>query len=283
MGFWVICVAYNNHEEVIRFVQALKKMAGDHELKIAIVDNTEDKQKISNKELVGKLKNESGNNCYFIESNKNLGYFGGMNLGYEYLLECSETPADCIVLTNTDIEFASNDFFSNLSMTLSRMPSDCGVVAPSIISTRTNKNQNPMYINKPSKIKFEILSFVFSYYLLAILHRLLSVVKGKIVSVKTEQATGSVENKIYAAHGACMIFRNVYFSRGGSLKFPEFLFCEEIFVAEECVKNDLSIMYCPEVVVMHKEHATTHLIPSRLITSYLKRSHQYCLDAYYKS
>ena len=63
--------------------------------------------------------------------------------------------------------------------------------------------------------------------------------------------------KIYAPHGAFMIFSKHYFTRGGWIDDNFNLYGEEITTAEIASNNNLEIHFLPELEVSHVEHSST--------------------------
>lgn len=280
----LLCVNYQNDSETLAFLRSVFETDRAERVRVAVADNTV-RSDIERTRF--KLEAESiGQYVCVTSANTNLGYFGGLNAAFEKAsIEYPEILFSCVVLSNTDIEFGSSHFFNELvesidHRTRASLLNNIGVIAPVIQSSRTGANQNPLYRRKPSRGKFSYLSAIYSVYPLGVAHRLLSKVKN---FVKNKSNIGKVELKdeaIYAAHGSFMVMLHEYFARGGKLAYPEFLFCEEIFVAEQCASLGLTTLFCPSLRVVHRENATTGLLPSRKIVSYLQRSHLYCRDNY---
>jgi GT2 family glycosyltransferase len=65
--------------------------------------------------------------------------------------------------------------------------------------------------------------------------------------------------QIYAPHGSIFIFRRAFFEHGGNIRFPYFLFGEEIYIAEQVKEKGGKILYAPELNIIHNEHTSTGL------------------------
>jgi hypothetical protein len=85
---------------------------------------------------------------------------------------------------------------------------------------------------------------------------------------------------IYAPHGAFIIFTKSYFESGSSIDFGLNLFGEEIFVAEECRKNNLNVYYEPQISVHHAEHVSTGAVSSKFVVDKKRQSVIYFLKNY---
>jgi GT2 family glycosyltransferase len=94
-------------------------------------------------------------------------------------------------------------------------------------------------------------------------------------------ATTSHPVAIYAPHGSFLIFNWSYFSTGGTLDHPTFLFGEEIFVAEAARRLKLRVVHDPRLVVFHEEHATTGIFPRAAMARYLRESSAYMADQFF--
>lgn len=280
----LLCVNYQNDVETLVFLKNVLANDRAGRVRIAVADNTV-RSDIERTRFQQAAESLSRYICVTSE-NANLGYFGGLNAAFRKASShYSETLFCCVVLSNTDIEFESGHFFDELVAAIADRthvlpPNNIGLIAPTIRSSRTGVNQNPLYRRKPSRGKFSYLSAVYSIYSLGVAHRLLSKVKN-LVRSRSDLEKIEIDEAIYAAHGSFMVMLSEYFARNGKLAYPEFLFCEEIFVAEQCASLGLTTLFCPSLRVVHRENATTGLLPSRKIVSYLQRSHLYCRDNYF--
>ena len=234
---------------------------------------------------------------------QNLGYFGGASFGFNAFLS-TEQEYDWVIVCNIDIEFQSTDFFTRLG----RMGDveGVGVVAPSIISGLSRHDQNPFLLRRPSRTKMEFYRLINgSYYLLNAYAFLSATYRQARRAIRlntwgsmqagaesregaeavSPSATGSQGKYIYAPHGACMIFSKRFFSEGGSLDLPVFLYGEEICIAEAVRSLGLGVLYDPKLVLTHHEHQSPGwrgILLSCEAASHLARSTTYLVDAYFR-
>jgi hypothetical protein len=90
------------------------------------------------------------------------------------------------------------------------------------------------------------------------------------------------KRKIYAPHGSCLVFKDAYFNLGGTLDLPNFLFGEEIHVAENAARLGLDVVYDPELVINDFEHASVGFFVSPKINRYYRESVQAIMKQYYQ-
>jgi GT2 family glycosyltransferase len=281
----VLCVNYRNDDEVLQFVRSTLEMDRADLLRFVVADNT-DREPTDREDYERKIS-ALGPNVLSVTKHSNLGYFGGAKLGYSAGRQhFGDVGLKAVLLSNTDIEFPDTTFFDDLRREIQKIEEgsksrEIGVLAPRIESSLTGKSQNPLYWQKPSRMKFVALSLIYRCYMFAVVHRLLSKVKAMLLKSRIASREIGEPTSVYAAHGSFMIFLREYFGRGKGFDYPEFLFCEEIYVAEQCSASKLKIQYLPALRVIHREHSTTGLIPSRNIVRYLRRSHSFCKNHYF--
>ena len=283
----LIGVNYNSDPSVFRFIEGLSKLSLDNvEFTCILVDNTEryksdvffNKVHAKNKHIV----------C--IKAPYNLGYFGGARLGLSKYLEKDNYP-DWLIISNVDIEFRDHQFLQILR-TCSNFE-NIGVIAPSIWSEVRKHDWNPKIFARLSKQKVHFYKVLYRNFYAFTLYQLLSKLKNLInrsIMVGIKNLTTQKKKKkivswqnIYAPHGACIIFSKLYFERGGNLNYPQFLFGEEIFVAETVRHIGLRVIYYPAIKIYSYDHVSTggRLFQSRKIASYYYESAVFIADKYF--
>ena len=254
----IVLINYFNDAEVIAFIR--NYLSGDTrgKLQIYVLDNgTKDE---SLKSFCG-----SQDNLKYLNPGKNLGYIGGF---LHVIKSMSQKPA-LMILSNTDIEFDSSvlDGLGNFEM-----KEDEVMISPSVVSSRTDKKQNPFYEQRISTSKLKMLEVVFSNYLTYSAYQILGILKA---AGKGQAGKNILENTrhVYAIHGSFMVFKTSFLEKYFyELQDAPFLFGEEIQFAEVALKHRLKTLYCPQFKVKHHEHATTKLFKSGKMLSMLKDS-----------
>jgi GT2 family glycosyltransferase len=270
----VIIVNYKNHVETINCINSINTCTHNDQVEIIVVNNESTTQSLAD---LTQIKNESRVPVKIIPSEKNLYYWGGAALGIsQYLFTDPDSPK-WIIIANNDILFQQTDFFSIL---LSMDAGEYEVVAPKITLKQTGENQNPYLIHPHSiaqKIYYKL--YYFHPVTAKVVHGLGRFIRKNIVAEK-DQYISAKEMKIYAPHGACIIFSKEYFLQGGYIDNGFTFYGEEISVAEISREIGLSITYIPVLEVLHNEHSSTRY--SNWLTSYnrSKKTYRYLRKKY---
>lgn len=268
----LLCLAYKNHAEVSDFLHRTLENASSCHLRIVVTDNTPGRILKSTSWLKGNglLALRKGR-LIVTAGGINHGYFGGFRIGLEASREAWGTPAAWTILSNTDLTIRSTSWMRTLyDQSIDRT----AIIAPKIISGLSGKNQNPIYLSRPSARKLFFLSRVFSYSWSTALYRSAALVKAILTShwrIQREPADGT---EIYGAHGSFICVPEIYFQRGGQFSCESFLYLEEIFLAEEAANLGIKIRYTDRIVVHHDEHASTSFIPPPHIRKHLASAHR---------
>lgn len=281
----VIAVNYETDALAVRFVSEITALAKGIPLKIVLVDNTERTDATEFFDLV--LSENSDVLC--IKSSANLGYFRG---AWHGLKQCwgSDQAFDWVIVANVDIRFPDSEFFVRLGAV--KPTGEMGVIAPSILSGLSRHDQNPMMTERPSPFRMRCYRRLHrSFYLLnlyevlaAAYHLARSTIKPNLGWRPAGHDGASKPVPIYAPHGACMIFSNEFFARGGSLEVPFFLYGEEIYVAETARALGLQVIYNPSLRLQHDEHQSTGLggvLLSRQSARYLQETTDCLVETYF--
>ncbi len=205
---------------------------------------------------------------------KNLGYFGAAQFALE---KFSSQKTQWTAVSNSDLEFASPDFFSELSEF--KADAELGAVGPQVLSELSWRDQNPYMVKRPSAKKIKFLKYIFSTDLSSLIYQSLSAKKKSFRRGKKRSAPKA--QKIYAPHGSFILFHQNYFVRGLDFKHPPFLFGEEITVAENLRAARLTAYYEPALKLRHQEHQATGRIPDKRMRGYIKAASHYIADRYF--
>jgi GT2 family glycosyltransferase len=253
-----IIVCYYNENEIYEFVDALfeQKMTPE---KIIIVNNGS-----NNEETLFKIKKKYNLKVEIQNIGKNLGYWGA----FQHALKYTHDKYDYYILSNSDINFLSNDFYLKLCSSNFSSKKNIGIIAPTIYSQNLKNNLNPYLVSKISLRNIKKLKFIYSNKYFALFYNFLHFLKNNIkISKKIKYGSIDNENRIYAPHGSFMIFTNNFISKNNYL-YDAFLFGEELYVGEVCSKLQLDVIYYPDIEIIHNEHTTTGLFQSGLLLEY---------------
>lgn len=239
-------VCYENEEEVCQFLRKLSEQKYCEKLAISITVN-----KASNKQIIEQFIKEIDLKCYLFEPGKNLGYLNGCIFG---IRECSKFMRfQWGIICNTDITFSNDEFFSMLYK--ANYEENIWGIAPSI-KLLDGGYQNPYIETCPTYTSFRIRKKIFSNVVSFTMYSLGSVIKKDIF--KNTHKTEKLEKSklIYAPHGSFMIFRKPLFDILCTEKNDIFLYCEEEYIAGLVKENGKTIIFDPNLKVIHNEHQT---------------------------
>ncbi|WP_017093647.1 hypothetical protein [Vibrio splendidus] len=277
MKVLIFTVNYHNDHLIDRFVSSMiesKNKTNDVELELNILDNSGKNS--------GELKNLNDSLTQHDLDFKihtlgfNSGYFGGLKLCQD--LVSAREDVDIVIYCNCDLYFDIS-FFSNLSKKKNKKHA---MIAPAIITIGGDVDQNPKYMSRLSFSKLKFLERIYSNSLLFTTHDILSKVKEWIFKrLKREADTFEAGTEIYAPHGAVFVFTDIGFFKDLP-EFECFLFGEEIFIAEEAVARDKTIVYEPSLAVYDERHASISLVGVDKRRKFHADSIEYILSRYYR-
>lgn len=273
----IIGVIYNTWPETLRYLKSIAD-AEIEKTEVILADN-------SNLETPADFLTKISNYpfVHYHRTGKNTGYFGGAREGLKFYLNEHKSYPDWVLVTNVDIVFTPH-FFQQLSKISNQQ--NLGAVAPSIISKRWNADYNPKILTRYTKNKLRFYQFLYSSFLIHNAFLILAYLKKWLIGRRRKNTNpgdhpSDLQTKIYAPHGSCLVFHRNYFTQGGNLDLPNFLFGEEVLVAENALKTGLDIVYHPEMVIYDYEHASTGFFVTPTINNYNKQAIQSIISSYY--
>ena len=246
----IITVNYKNTVVTKNFVHSLEKLDHSDTVELVIVDSASTPE---TKKSLQILQQQTALEIRLIASEKNTYYWGGVTLALRTLdIDFANGPS-WIIACNNDILFKQKDFLTKL---IALDPSKYPVIAPTIYSSATGKNLNP-YMAKPigTLEKIYLSLFYINHISAYLIHRCRKL--SKLFSRTFLKSVTATSNKIYAPHGAFMIFSKHYFTNGGWIDENNKLYGEEITVAEIAKRNNLSIIFNSAIEVYHQVHSST--------------------------
>lgn len=267
----IVAVNYNSPKETLDFVKSLSSLNNSEILQVVIVENSKSDQRLDDLAINCR---QHIKDVIFIETPSNCYYFGSVNYG---LMKLGLNPKnyDYFIISNVDILIEDISFLDKL---LPLRLANAGIIAPSVKSTAQGVDQNPYMIARIKKAFFYYYYVIRQHVLFTTIHERLTdyVRESRVAKIRKKSLAGA----IYAPHGAFIIFTQLYFESGASIDFGLNLFGEEIFVAEECRKNNLNVYYEPQISVLHAEHVSTGAVSSKFVVNKKKQSVIYFLKNY---
>ena len=236
----IFCVNYNSYDELNTYLESLRDAVKycKTELTVVVADNSK---------IIKEKRSEYEFDLIHINTNGNLGYFGGAIYGIQ---NCGKelSSYDYIIISNVDLK-VDKEFFCQLLCL--QTPDSIGCIAPKIYSIGEKRDRNPKVLERYSLKKLKGLRLMYKYPVLDYIYRIIFFVK------RRQRVENSTQEIIYAAHGSFMLFTKQFSSFLQTMKYPVFMFGEEIFIAENLMKNGLKTIYKPELIVWDSDHAST--------------------------
>ena len=248
LKFYIITVCYNQESFLREFIDNLNLINLKYEM--VVVNN--------GKPLIH-VKSNADVNIIDVE---NEGYLAGLKSGFSCLeKKVTLHPNDVIVLCNPDIELSAG-FNEAFSLVQPSLLNAVWLLAPSISVPSSNKNLNPNMKRGLSDFHYYYLcaemSTFFNFLVFRWCKKIIKVLIGEFLYKK--KFTRSAE--IFAPHGSCMITNANSIRVTQMLDFPIFLWGEEVCISYAIRSKDGTIIFVPQIKVIHKEHTSTSLMSS---------------------
>ncbi len=246
MKYYFIATNYNNPYHTVNYINSINKLdlPENSLISIIIVDNQSVEPLDSIEEAIEKSR-KSGIKSTLIRNSTNSGYFKGLNIGIDSIIEADDFIA---IIGNNDLIF-DKDFLLNLYKVELKEQDYC--IAPNVYLPNGRK-QNPHVLNKPSKIGIKLLELYYKNYYFG---RLMVIVNGWLKKAKKPL---DIKKPIYihGGIGAIYVLTPNFFKVNKNLIAPVFLYGEEVILSHQIHTTGGKILYHPEVKVLHNEHSS---------------------------
>jgi GT2 family glycosyltransferase len=257
MDIVFVILHYTAFEMTISCVASIRRYVDTHNYKIIIVDNC------SPDDSWRELKVIFGRNSdiVLLHSDENVGFARGNNIGFSYAKE--NFNPQFLILTNNDVCLIQGSIYKTLKQKYEE--TDYAVLGPMIITGEGSICSSPL--------RKEILSIqgvkrsIRRNYRLLRLNRIgldkhyrwfKSKIHKHIPQFHVEDRLIQHEN--VGIHGCFMVFSENYITRFDGLDSSTFLYMEEDILFLHLMKNNLKSIYCPDLVIYHKEDASTDAV-----------------------
>ena len=263
MKIAIYCVNYNSYDSLHQYLlsidKALEAATSPIELKVIVADNTAPARPVRYTPEHFTL------NVLITGGNK--GYFGAVRIAMQQI---NPADFDYSIISNVDVLLGVS-FFTKL--TNYQADAKTGWIAPQIYSSLEQRDRNPKILRRYAKRKLQVLKMKFRFPLLNWVYNNTLYKSKKLVSHE--------RGEIYAGHGSFIILTKRYFETGAVVDYPVFLFCEEIYLGEQCQQHGLKVMYEPDIRVTDAEHASTSTFRRSSYCRYNYDAISYILRTYY--
>lgn len=262
IGF--VCTNYNNTHFTSEAVRTLLN-SKNADIQIVVVDNKSDEKSINELlEIQAKFPE-----IKVIFNEVNSGYFRGLNIGIQYLLE-NHPFIKYMMVGNNDLTFAPN--FIDSIVANKKVFEIYPVVCPDVI-TVDGVHQNPHVIQAVGKFREFIYDLYYSNYYLALLIKWFASLT-KSFTDRSDEESWETAQTIYQGHGSCYLLGPLFFSKFKELWAPTFLMGEEFFLSKQVTDAGMQIYYEPSIKLTHHWHASINSVPKRKIWEVSRQSHK---------
>lgn len=251
----IVTVQFNNFVDTKVLAANLAGLEGTEKCELVVVDNSSQGDASAD---LSALADAAGYRVRILRPPANLYYWGGAEYALRSLYDASDRRPLWVVVCNNDITIEDQGFLNQLR---SLDPLTFPIVAPGITSAATGRQQNPLLRSRAGplrRLKWRIydIDYRVAKTLLGVRASVSGLLGSFVRDPRTEELSQSRE-RIYAPHGACMIFSAAFFERGGRLDATVPMFAEELTIAALAQRLKMPVWYCPELKVLHREHSTT--------------------------
>ena len=254
-----IILHYKDSQVTDQCVRSILAMEQQERIEIVIVDNDIKETAIKREKLLQQYQSIS--NIHVIQIKENGGFSYANNIGYSFARE--KLGASFILVLNNDIEFTQKDFVKKLDYSYRQHP--CHVLGPDIVRNSTMEHQNPLDTRVRTKAEAEYTirmnQFALKYYsvLYPVLYLQTKLEEQKRIQQKRKNSDfySTVQNGI-VLFGACLIFTPKFIENEIYAFTPETAFYyEEYILTLRCKRKGYTIVYDPELSVLHESSAVT--------------------------
>ncbi|KKQ34452.1 MAG: Glycosyltransferase, group 2 family protein [Microgenomates group bacterium GW2011_GWA2_37_6] len=225
----IIIVNWNSKENLQECLSALLKISYEN-YEVILVDNGSEDDSV-------KFVKSKYPTVKVIESDKNLGFAGGNNLGFE------KARGKYILFLNNDT-IVTKDFLRKLVDFMEKR-NDVGIIQPKILFHRPGTSLH----HKINSIGSFLLRSGFLYHL----------------DYGQKDKERKEPYRIFSAYGACFLARKSLLDKIGLFDDRYFAYFEETDLCHRVWLSGLKVMILPDILIYHKGAKTAEKLPSAFI------------------
>lgn len=230
---YAVLVNWNRPDDTLISIDSILSSVGNFDLKIVVVDNGSKDNSVN----LFKSKYSRNKKIKIIESNKNLGFTGGNNLGIEYSLK---NNADYVLIINNDTEVDKN-MIKFLLQTLDSN-SGAGVSSPKIYFA-PGFEYHKRYTKSQLGHIFWYAGGVIDW------NNVYGLNKGVD---EVDNGQYEKESEIDFATGACFLVRSDVLKTVGKFNNDYFAYMEDVEFSQRVRAEGYKIIYQPKAFMWHK-------------------------------
>lgn len=253
-----LVVAYQNHDEVDRFIAQIRSLPDGDQLALSVCDNSPE-------------GGSHSNDVTWVNRPDNPGYLEGALVALEAHHRRFGTVPDWVFLTNTDLSIESTDLLAVLGQYNATQPV---VLAPRVTETEARLDKNPHLLNPRTAKHLGLNAALTATPTLARGFLTASALRDRSGTRTSKPQEPSTAATMYAAYGAIIGFSSAFLDAHPLPRCVP-LFSEEFVIAEVARRAGVPVTYEPRIVAYHEAHATTGLLPSRKRAVLISRAFRY--------
>jgi GT2 family glycosyltransferase len=265
--FGFVVLNYHNYAETIGCVDSILAITDDDYF-VVVVDNDSPNESFE----VLSRRFDGQDKVKVLQSGRNGGYSYGNNVGIKYL---AAMEIQDVIIATSDTIIRSKDILQQLRDIDAE---DLGVVGPQVRDLQ-NDNQNPLVFKVDLLYILNIHYPRLTAFLRNLVYKLRPSLKKSIRNHKESERESAPRGDVYMVHGCFLYLSSHYLKKCGNLDEALFMYGEEDLLAYTCRQHGLRTVYLPQVVVLHKDAASTPkennniftITNSKLSMKYLKR------------
>ena len=187
-----------------------------------------------------------------IRTEEETGFSKANNMGFVYIMK--KYYPDFVIVANNDIMFDQRNLLQKI--TDSYEEDGWAVLTPDVVSLDTGEHQSPIALR--GRTFAELRHTIFFNRLCLILLPVIYPILARKLSDYGHRSY--IPEKVYdvVPCGACVFFSKDFIDKEDAVFFPETKFYyEEYILHHRCVKNGYTIMYNPDMAVVHGDGKAT--------------------------
>lgn len=239
---------YKNINETKECVKSILENIDFDNYEIVIVDNGSNNG--TGEQIREIYKNKK--NIHIIINEQNLGFARGNNIGFKYAKDILKTDFICMINSDTMIE--QSDFCKKI---ITNYEEDSYHIAGIDIILNDGTHVNPIKVTCKNITNLKKIIRIKKRQIFLCKHKLeiLNILYNRIERFKHKKQ--GVDKKYFQIHGAAIIFSPLYIKDYDGLYGGTFLYFEETILRYICDRDNLKMVYLPDIQIIHKESKTT--------------------------
>lgn len=243
----IFCVTYHSYDYLHRFLlsvnEAARRAFEQCRVSVCVGDNTPDNFQPIDTEPYQAIQ------VRVFPYHENLGYLGCALRMMDEVGWGDVSASDYVAVSNVDLTL-NPDFFQALC---SLDGQGLGWLVPDVYTPRFQEHDNPYMMQRPTRRSFQKWRVLYACgWLNGVLERL-------NLHLRSQRVMPSEPVDIYAGHGSLMVLTGAFLALHPSLRFPSFMYAEELFLAELMRLDGLIVRYEPRLRAENVGRVSTSL------------------------